>query len=76
MAVTSLLLGNGLPDAISAPIQLDPNNPKNAYAQEQYNMAAIQVRPYLRLQEGAAVWQSMAAGSTVGLILCSSRACS
>ena len=41
--MTSLLLGNGLPDAISAPVQLDPNNPKNAYAQEQYNMAAIQV---------------------------------
>lgn len=43
VAVTSLLLGNGLPDTIDAPVQSDPNNPHNQYAQDQYNKAAIEV---------------------------------
>ncbi|KAK9802855.1 hypothetical protein WJX73_009168 [Symbiochloris irregularis] len=43
VAVTSLLLGNGLPDAIDAPVQSDPNNPHNQFAQDQYNKAAIEV---------------------------------
>ena len=43
MAVTSLLLGSGIPGIIDAPVQDDPNNPHNAHAQQVYNHAAIQV---------------------------------
>lgn len=43
MAVTSLLLGSGLKDLISADVQPDPNNPVDPEAQMEYNMAAIQV---------------------------------
>ena len=43
VAVTSLLLGNGLGDTIDAPIQSNPNNPVNQRAQDEYNHAAIQV---------------------------------
>ena len=42
VAVTSLLLGNGLPRVIDAPLQLNPNSPVNQYAQDEYNHAAIQ----------------------------------
>ena len=58
MAVTSLLLGSGIPGIIDAPVQFDPNNPHNPHAQEVYNHAAIQVWPHaacavhLCLQEG------------------------
>ena len=43
VAVTSLLLGSGLKDTITSPVQADPNNPANPAAQMEYNMAAIQV---------------------------------
>ena len=43
MAVTSLLLGSGIPGIIDAPVQFDPNNPHNQHAQDVYNHAAIQV---------------------------------
>lgn len=43
VAVTSLILGSNLPDAIDAPVQADPNNPVNQRAQDQYNKAAIEV---------------------------------
>ena len=43
MAVTSLLLGSGIPGIIDAPVQFDPNNPHNRHAQDVYNHAAIQV---------------------------------
>lgn len=55
MAVTSLLLGSGIPGIIDAPVQDNPNDPKNQHAQDVYNHAAIQVSsepeetsPYLR----------------------------
>ena len=44
VAVTSLLLGSGIPGIIDAPVQDDPNNPHNAHAQQVYNHAAIQAR--------------------------------
>ena len=43
VAVTSLLLGSGLPGIIDAPVQDNPNDPKNQHAQDVYNHAAIQV---------------------------------
>lgn len=43
VAVTSLLLGHGLGDAIDGPIQANPNTPVNQKAQDEYNHAAIQV---------------------------------
>lgn len=43
VAVTSLLLGNGLGDTIDAPIQANPNNPVNQLAQDEYNHSAVQV---------------------------------
>lgn len=43
VAVTSLLLGSGIPGIIDAPVQFDPNNPHNRHAQDVYNHAAIQV---------------------------------
>ncbi|EIE25728.1 sulfate permease [Coccomyxa subellipsoidea C-169] len=43
VAVTSLLLGSGIPNIIDAPIQDNPNNPRNQHAQDVYNHAAIQV---------------------------------
>ena len=43
VAVTSLLLGQGLPDTINAPVQANPNKPANPQAQMEYNHAAIQV---------------------------------
>lgn len=43
VAVTSLLLGNGLQNAISGPVQANPNAPVNQKAQDEYNHAAIQV---------------------------------
>ena len=42
VAVTSLLLGNGLGDTIAGPIQANPNAPVNQKAQDEYNHAAIQ----------------------------------
>ena len=42
VAVTSLILGNGLGDTIDAPIQANPNAPVNQRAQDEYNHAAIQ----------------------------------
>ncbi|KAK9915884.1 hypothetical protein WJX75_005651 [Coccomyxa subellipsoidea] len=43
VAVTSLLLGSGIPGIIDAPIQDNPNNPRNQHAQDVYNHTAIQV---------------------------------
>lgn len=43
VAVTSLLLGSGIPGIIDAPVQDNPNDPKNQHAQDVYNHAAIQV---------------------------------
>jgi len=43
VAVTSLLLGSGLPSVINAAVQVDPNNPSDPFAQAEYNQAAIQV---------------------------------
>eukprot|EP00668_Euglena_longa_P046211 GGOE01061895.1.p1 GENE.GGOE01061895.1~~GGOE01061895.1.p1 ORF type:complete len:785 (+),score=210.54 GGOE01061895.1:32-2386(+) len=44
VAVTSMVLGSGLPDTISPwPVQSNPNSPANPEAQKQYNYAAIQV---------------------------------
>lgn len=43
VAVTSLLLGSGLPNTINSPIQSNPNNPLDPLAQAEYNEAAIQV---------------------------------
>ena len=43
VAVTSLLLGSGIPGIIDAPVQDNPNDPKNPHAQQVYNHAAIQV---------------------------------
>ena len=43
VAVTSLLLGNGLSDTIDGPIQANPNQPVNQKAQDEYNHAAIEV---------------------------------
>lgn len=45
VAVTSLLLGSGLPGVVDVPIQDDPNNPTDKHAQHVYNVAAIQVAP-------------------------------
>lgn len=45
VAVTSLILGSGLPKTIPGVfINADPNNPTNPAAQQLYNEAAIQVR--------------------------------
>ena len=41
--MTSLLLGSGIPGIIDAPVQDNPNDPKNQHAQDVYNHAAIQV---------------------------------
>ena len=41
VAVTSILLGNGLSDFM--PSEEDPNNPVDAQVQENYNHAAIQI---------------------------------
>ena len=43
VAVTSLLLGSGLPGIIDEPVQDNPNDPKDRHAQDVYNHAAIQV---------------------------------
>ena len=43
VAVTSLLLGQGLGNTIDAPIQANPNKPADQQAQDEYNHAAIQV---------------------------------
>eukprot|EP00667_Euglena_gracilis_P003201 EG_transcript_3207 len=44
VAVTSMVLGSGLPDTISPyAVQSNPNNPADPKAQMQYNYAAIQV---------------------------------
>jgi len=45
VAVTSLLLGNGLGDTIDGPIQANPNSPMNQKAQDEYNHSAVQVPP-------------------------------
>jgi hypothetical protein len=45
VAVTSLLLGSGIPEIIDAPVQNNPNNPRNQHAQDEYNRTAIQVMP-------------------------------
>ena len=51
--MTSLLLGSGIPGIIDAPVQDNPNDPKNQHAQNVYNHAAIQVRSLNAL----AFWQ-------------------
>ncbi|KAK9819516.1 hypothetical protein WJX74_003191 [Apatococcus lobatus] len=43
VAVTSLLLGSNIKDIIDAPVQDNPNEPHNQYAQDQYNTACTQV---------------------------------
>ena len=45
VAVTSLLLGEGLPRVTGLPEQEDPNNPAEPDIQRQINRAAIQARP-------------------------------
>lgn len=45
VAVTSLLLGEGLPRITGLPEQEDPNNPAEPDIQRQINRAAIQARP-------------------------------
>lgn len=42
MAVTSLLLGEGLPKVVGLPEQEDPNNPEHPEIQAIYNRTAIQ----------------------------------
>ena len=44
MAVTSLLLGEGLPKVVGLPEQEDPNNPAEPEIQAIYNRTAIQAR--------------------------------
>ena len=44
MAVTSLLLGEGLPKVVGLPEQEDPNNPEQPDIQAIYNRTAIQAR--------------------------------
>ena len=44
VAVTSLLLGEGLPKVVGLPEQEDPNNPAEPDIQAVYNRTAIQAR--------------------------------
>ena len=44
MAVTSLLLGEGLPKVVGLPEQEDPNNPAEPHIQAVFNRTAIQAR--------------------------------
>ena len=47
VAVTSLLLGEGLPKVVGLPEQEDPNNPENPDIQAIYNRTAIQARQFI-----------------------------
>lgn len=47
VAVTSLLLGDGLPRVVRLPEQINPNNPSDPAVQMRYNHTAIQARPGL-----------------------------
>lgn len=53
VAVTSLLLGSGIPNIIDVPIQDNPNNPRNQHAQDVYNHTAIQVmhKPHQKIKQ-------------------------
>ena len=44
VAVTSILLANGLNKVFDGNVNEDPNNPTDAALQDQYNQAAVQVR--------------------------------
>ncbi len=48
VAITSLLLSNGLADLIpGADANIEPNDPADPQAQHEYNIAAIQVMPII-----------------------------
>lgn len=46
VAVTSLILGSGLPGVVDVPQQADPNKPDDPAAQLVFNKAAIEVRVF------------------------------